>query len=534
MLALDRPALKHAGAGGKQWGEPWHVGWWPRCGLGGAVQIDTLSIHETRILLDRGAFSALELAEATLDRVVAVDNAVRAYLSIAVQPALEQARQADARIRAGRAGPLTGIPIAVKDILCTRGLATTCASRMLESFVPPYDATVVARLREAGAVIVGKTNLDEFGMGSSTEHSAFFPTRNPWDLGRVPGGSSGGSAAAVAAGEALAALGSDTGGSVRQPAALCGVVGLRPSYGRVSRYGLVAFASSLDQVGPLTRDVVDAALLFEAIAGHDPSDATTIERPLPEIAASLHQADNLQGLRFGVPEEYLAAGLDPGVASAVGQATGDLADLGADVCPVSLPHTAYALPAYYIIAPAEACSNLARYDGARYGLRSEGDDFWEMVERSRGEGFGPEVRRRIMLGTYALSAGYYEAYYLHAQRVRRLVRADFEAAFEEVDLLVTPTSPAVAFRLGERVDDPLAMYQSDLLTVPASLAGLPAISLPGGFSRGLPVGVQFIGPAFDEATLLRAAHVYLEAAGWHRLRPVLEESAEKSTDEITP
>ena len=480
-----------------------------------------LTVHEARDLLDRGAISAVELTQALLDRIAAVENQVRAYLAIADVSALEEARQADERIRAGTAGPLTGIPIAVKDILCTRGLTTTCGSRILEEYLPTYDATAVARLREAGAVILGKTNLDEFAMGSSNENSAFFPTHNPWDLQRVPGGSSGGSAAAVAAGEALAALGTDTGGSVRQPAALCGVVGFKPSYGRVSRYGLVAFASSLDQVGPLTRDVLDAALLFEATAGRDPHDATTVDLPVPAVSATLPQFQDLHGLRIGIPGDYFVEGMEPGVGQVVRQAIAALGELGAELGEVSLPHTRYALPVYYLIAPAEASSNLARYDGVRYGLRLEGEGLWGMLGRTRGEGFGPEVRRRIMLGSYALSAGYYDAYYLHAQKVRSLVRADFDAAFQQFDLLVAPTSPTVAFRLGERLADPLAMYLSDVCTIPVNLAGLPGLSVPCGFSAGLPVGLQFIGPAFAEAVVLRAGHVYLEATGWQRKRPAL-------------
>ncbi|MBN1483093.1 MAG: Asp-tRNA(Asn)/Glu-tRNA(Gln) amidotransferase subunit GatA [Chloroflexia bacterium] len=479
-----------------------------------------LSIRLARALLDRGEISAVELCQAVLDRIVAVENSVRAYLAIAEQEALAQAGLADERIRAGQAGPLCGIPIAIKDNLCTRGLHTTCASRLLEDFVPPYDATVVARLRQAGAVLIGKTNLDEFAMGSSTEHSAFFATHNPWSLRHVPGGSSGGSAAAVAAGEALAALGSDTGGSIRQPAGFCGVVGLRPSYGRVSRYGLIAFASSLDQVGPLCRDVVDAALLLEAIAGPDPHDATTTDQAAPSLASTLAQTDALGSLRLGIPREYIE-GLDPGVERAFWDAIDLLEQLGAPAVELSLPHTRYALPAYYIIAPAEASSNLARYDGVRYGLRLEGQDLWDSLAKTRGQGFGSEVRRRIMLGTYVLSSGYYDAYYRQAQRVRTLIRADFQAAFEQVNLLVGPTSPTTAFALDERREDPLSMYQADLLTLPASLAGLPAMSVPGGFAGELPVGLQFIGPAMDEATVLRAAHVYLEAAGWQRHRPAL-------------
>ncbi len=489
------------------------------------LALHDLTILQARQLLDHGEIAALALVQAVLDRVVAVENTVRAFLAIDDQGALEQARAADAQIRAGQAGPLTGIPIAVKDILCTRGLTTTAGSRLLEDFCPPYDATAVARLRQAGAVIIGKTNLDEFAMGSSTENSAFFSTRNPWDPTRVPGGSSGGSAAAVAAGEALAALGSDTGGSVRQPAAFCGVVGLKASYGRVSRYGLIAYASSLDQVGWFTRDVQDAALLFEVLAGHDPYDSTTLDVEVPAIAQALPALHDLRPMRIGIPREYFGEGMEPSVEQAVRAAIAALQDLGAELHEVSLPHTRYALPVYYLIAPAEASSNLARYDGVRYGTRASAGDLWDTLEQTRGQGFGPEVRRRILLGTYALAAGYYDAYYRHAQKVRTLVRADFDAAFRQVDLLAAPTSPTVAFGLGERLDNPLAMYLSDVLTIPVSLAGLPALSVPCGFSDGLPVGLQLIGPAFAEPTVLRVGYVYQEATGWHKRRPPLSDAA---------
>lgn len=407
--------------------------------------------------------------------------------------------------------------MAVKDIICTQELPTTCGSRILEGWLPPYDATVVTRLRDAGAIVLGKTNLDEFAMGSSTENSAFGPTRNPWDLERVPGGSSGGSAAAVAAGMAPLALGSDTGGSIRQPAGFTGVVGLKPTYGRVSRYGLVAFASSLDQIGPMTRTVADAALLLRVIAGHDPRDSTSADLPVPDYAAALNgRAD---GLRIGIAREAFGAGLQPEVREAVMAAAGVLEGLGASLTEVSLPAIDYALPTYYLLATSEASANLARYDGVQYGLRVRTDDIFSMYTRTRRQGFGSEVKRRIMLGTYALSAGYYEGFFLKAQRVRTLVRKDFLDAFARVDLVLMPVSPTVAFRLGEKVDDPLQMYLADVYTIPVNLAGLPGISVPCGLAGGLPIGLQLIGRPFDEATVLRAAHAYEQAAPWHTQRP---------------
>lgn len=493
------------------------------------MELFELTIAEAQEGLRRREFSAVELTQALLDRIVAVENQVRAYLEIADELALEEARAADRQLAGGEASALTGIPIAIKDVFTTRGLRTTCGSRMLEDFEPPYDATVVARLRAAGAVMLGKTNMDEFAMGSSTENSAFFPTRNPWDLDRVPGGSSGGSAAALAAGEALGSLGTDTGGSIRQPAALCGISGLKPTYGRVSRYGLVAFASSLDQAGPFGRAVRDCAILLQAMAGHDPNDSTTLDAPVPDYTAAL--TGDIRGLRVGVPSEYFVEGMEPGVEKAVREAIDVLRGLGAEIIEISLPHTRYALPVYYIIAPAEASANLARYDGVRYGLRVEGESMWDELERTRGLGFGAEVRRRIMLGTYALSAGYYEAYYKRAQQVRTLISRDFQQAFEQVDLIAAPTSPTVAFKLGERVDDPLAMYLSDVCTLPVSLAGLPGLSIPCGFSEGLPVGFQLIGRPLDEPTVLRAGDAYQRVTDWHTRRPPLEpapvEEAEK-------
>ncbi|MEA3375278.1 MAG: Asp-tRNA(Asn)/Glu-tRNA(Gln) amidotransferase subunit GatA [Chloroflexota bacterium] len=479
-----------------------------------------LTIHEARERLSEGDVSAVALTEAVLDRIAATDGKMKAYLALTAEEALKQARRADERRAAGEEGPLLGIPLAVKDVLCTEGIPTTAGSRILEGFVPPYDATVVRRLKEAGAVITGKTNTDEFAMGSSTENSAYFTTRNPWDLARVPGGSSGGSAAAVAADACLAALGSDTGGSVRQPASLCGVVGLKPTYGRVSRCGLIAFASSLDQVGVLTKDVRDAAIMLGAIAGHDPCDGTSMDLPVPDYEAALR--GDVGGVRVGMAREYFTEGIEPEVEAAVRAAVDRLAELGAEVKEVSLPHTEYALPVYYLIAPAEASANLARYDGVRYGLR-EGDESLEgMYRATRGRGFGAEVKRRIMLGTYALSAGYYDAYYLKAQKVRTLIKADFDAAFEEVDVIVGPTSPTTAFRIGERMEDPLQMYLSDVFTLSMNLAGICGVSVPCGFDEGgLPIGMQVTGPAFGEGRVLRVAHAYEQASGWHKRRPDL-------------
>jgi len=480
------------------------------------VKLWDLTIHEARDLLDQGQINAVELTEAVLERITPLDNEVKAYLTLTPETALKQARAVDSGDLP--ATPLRGIPLAVKDVICTQGVPTTCASRILEGFVPPYDATAVTRLKDAGAILIGKTNNDEFAMGSSTENSAFFPTHNPWDLERVPGGSSGGSAAAVAAGECLGALGTDTGGSVRQPASFCGVVGLKPTYGRVSRYGLVAFASSLDQIGLLAKDVTDAALLLGAIAGPDPLDATCVDAPVPDYTAAL--SADAHGLRIGVPEQYFTSGMQTDVETAVRAALNELEVLGAELVEISLPHTEYALPVYYLIAPAEASANLARYDGVRYGLRVEQADLEEMVKATRGQGFGAEVKRRIMLGTYALSAGYYDAYYLRAQKVRTLIKQDFDRAFEQVDAIVAPTSPTTAFRIGEKVDDPLQMYLSDIFTLSVNLAGICALSLPCGFdAQGLPIGLQVMGPAFDEAAILRVAHAYEQATEWHTRRP---------------
>ncbi|MDA8146688.1 MAG: Asp-tRNA(Asn)/Glu-tRNA(Gln) amidotransferase subunit GatA [Thermaerobacter sp.] len=488
------------------------------------MELTRLTARELGGQLIRGEVSAQEAVQAYLDRIAVVEARVQAFLQRDPEGASSQAVAVDERRAAGEdMGPLAGVPMALKDNLCTRHLPTTCASRILEGFRPPYDATVTARLRAAGTVLLGKTNLDEFAMGSSSENSGFFPTRNPWDLERVPGGSSAGSAAAVAAGEAAFALGSDTGGSVRQPAAFCGVVGMKPTYGRVSRYGLVAFASSLDQVGTLTRDVADCALVLHAICGVDPLDATSAREAVPDFPALLE--GGVRGLTLGVPREYLGQGVEPGVRENVLRAIAALEDLGARAEECSLPHTEYALSTYYLIAPAEASSNLARYDGIRYGRPAAHDDLLSLYGNTRREGFGPEVRRRIMLGTYALSAGYYDAYYLKALRVRTLIRQDFLRAFERFDLLVTPTSPTVAFPLGERTRDPLQMYLADVCTVPVSLAGLPAVSVPAGLSGGLPVGLQIIGRPFDEATVLRAAYALEQGASWTRTPPPQEVGA---------
>ena len=502
------------------------------------MDITELTLLEARAALRDRQVSSVELTEAFLARIEALEPRLHTFVTITAERAREQARAADARRAAGEDGPLLGLPIALKDVLCTAGVRTTCSSRILEGFVPPYSATVVERLDAAGAVTLGKTNMDEFAMGSSTENSAFFPTRNPWDLERVPGGSSGGSAAVVGAWAAPAALGTDTGGSIRQPAALCGVVGMKPTYGRVSRFGLVAFASSLDQIGPLARTAADCALLLGVIAGHDPRDATSLPDPVPDYLAQLadgaiggdngaagasraNDGSSLRGLRVGVPREYFGAGMEPGVEAAVRAAIDQLAALGASVGEVSMPHTEYGVAVYYLIAPAEASANLARYDGVKYGYAAPAPTLMDTYLRTRDQGFGPEVKRRIMLGTYALSTGYYDAYYLKAQKVRTLIKGDFDRAFEQYDVLAAPTSPTVAFRLGERVADPLAMYLSDVCTIPVNLAGLPGISVPCGFSDGLPVGLQLIAPPLEEGRLLRVAHRYQEATDWHRRRPLL-------------
>ncbi len=475
----------------------------------------SLSISGLAPLLARGEVSPVEVTEQLLDRIRRRNGELNAYLTVDETGARAQARDAEARLSRGGATPLTGIPLALKDVLVTQGLKTTCASKILENFIPPYDATVCERLRQAGAVFLGKVNMDEFAMGSSTENSAFGPTLNPWHREHIPGGSSGGSAAAVAADLCIASLGSDTGGSIRQPASHCGVVGLKPTYGRVSRYGLVAYASSLDQIGPLTKEVRDAALLLQAIAGFDAKDSTSVSTPVPDYLEVL--GHEIRGLKVGVPREYFGHGLDKEVEAAVKAALKTLTSLGAELVEVSLPHTEYAVATYYVVAVAEASSNLARYDGVKYGLRAEGRNLLEMYVNTRTLGFGAEVRRRIMLGTYALSAGYYEAYYQKALQVRALIRRDLEAAFEQCALLAAPVAPTPAFRLGEKVADPLTMYLSDIFTISANLAGIPGISVPCGFSSlGLPIGLQLLGPPFGEAVLLQTAYAFEQATDFHR------------------
>src|SRR5438132_2457011 len=478
-----------------------------------------LTLTEASDLLHRREASSVDLTQAAFERIRALDDRIHAFLTLTEDRALEQARAADERFARGQAGPLTGIPAAIKDVIVTKGVETTCGSRILKGFVPPYDAHVIERLREAGLVMLGKTNMDEFAMGSSGENSAFGPTANPWALDRVPGGSSSGSAAAVASGMAYYALGSDTGGSIRQPASLSGVVGLKPTYGRVSRYGLVALASSLDQIGPFAQDVTDTALLLTAVAGYDRRDATSIEAPVPDYAAELSKG--VAGLTLGLPDEYFIDGMDPDVERAVRQAIEVLKGLGARIERVSLPTTQHSLAAYYVILPAEASSNLARYDGVKYGLRVAGRDLIEMQSKTRAAGFGAEVKRRIMLGTYALSAGYYDAYYGKAQSVRTLVRREFAAAFARVDLIVAPTTPNVAFKHGEK-EDPLSMYLNDVFTIPGNLSGIPGVSVPCGFNAGgLPIGLQVLGRPLDEARVLRAAYAYEQATTWRSRRPDL-------------
>lgn len=484
------------------------------------TELYELTISEAADLLRQKKISSVELTQAHLARIRAVEPEVRAFTLVTDELALRQAEEADRRFASGeRLFPLTGIPIAIKDVICTKDITTTCGSRMLEHFKPPYDATVMKRLNEIGIVMVGKTNMDEFAMGSSTEHSAFFPTHNPWDLERAPGGSSGGSAAAVAAGMAMGSYGSDTGGSIRQPASLCNLVGLKPTYGRVSRFGLVAFGSSLDQIGPFARNAQDAALLLQAIAGNDPLDGTSSPNPVPDYSKALN--GNIRGLKIGVPEEYWVEGTQPGVVSAVRADIERLREMGAEVSPVSLPYTKYGVAAYYIIAPAEASANLTRYDGVKYGYSyRDTTDMWDAMEKTRQFGFGPEVKRRIMLGTYALSAGYYDAYYKQAEKVRTLITRDFEQAFERFDVLVSPASPTVAFKIGE-ISDPYQMYLQDVFTIPANLAGICGVSIPGGFSEGLPVGLQLLGRAFGEESILRVADAFERVTDYHTQWPKL-------------
>ena len=482
------------------------------------AELTSLTVAEAAARVRDGRTTSVQLVDALLARISGRDGAIGAYLSVDAEDALAQARAADARAARGETAPLLGVPVGIKDVLNVKGQPCTCGSQILAGYRAPYDATAVARLRDAGAVILGRLNMDEFAMGSSTENSSWQPTRNPWDLDRVPGGSSGGSAAAVAADLAYATLGTDTGGSIRQPAALCGCVGLKPTYGRISRYGLVAYASSLDQVGPLTKDVRDAGLLLNALAGRDPRDSTTVEAPAVDLEAALGR--DLRGMRLGLPAEYFIDGMDPEVEQAVRAAVDQCRALGAEIVPVSLPQTKYAIATYYIVATAEASANLARFDGVRYGRRVAGDDPIEMYERTRAEGFGPEVKRRIILGTYVLSSGYYDAYYLRAQKVRRWIRAGFDEAFASCDALLTPTSPTPAFRFGERTDDPLQMYLSDIFTVTVNLAGICGLSLPCGFtSANLPIGLQVIGPAMGEAAILRVAHAYEQSTEWRARKP---------------
>ncbi|HOM71984.1 MAG TPA: Asp-tRNA(Asn)/Glu-tRNA(Gln) amidotransferase subunit GatA [Armatimonadota bacterium] len=478
-----------------------------------------LTAHELHDLISKKEVSCRDVTESVLDRIRSVDDRVKCYVTVTDELALAQADNVDKQIAAGEPLlPLAGIPFALKDNMCTRGVLTTCSSKILHNFKPVYDATVVERIVNNGGVIIGKTNLDEFAMGSSTENSAFFTTRNPWDIDRVPGGSSGGSTAAVAADEAVIALGSDTGGSIRQPAAFCGVVGFKPTYGRVSRYGLIAFASSLDQIGPITKDVTDCALAMNLIAGKDFCDSTSLDVPVPDYTKSL--IPDAKGIKIGVPTDFFGQGVEPEIVNSVMKAVEVLKDLGAEYKETSMKMVDYGLPTYYIIAPAEASSNLARYDGVRFGLRSDDSkDPITMFLKTREEGFGPEVKQRIMIGTYALSAGYYDAYYLKAQKVRTLIRQDFERLFEEFDVLVAPTSPTVAFKVGERAADPFQMKLADVLTIPANMAGIPAISIPCGYADGLPIGLQIIGKSLDEATILRVAYAFEQATDYHKRKP---------------
>ena len=489
-------------------------------GQNSTKQVTSIGVAEARAGLADGRFTSVDLTNSFLHRIEQVDGSLHAFLRTTRAEALEASAEADRARADGDTRPLLGIPLAIKDVLMTKGVETTAGSRILEGFVPPYSATAVQKLEAAGAIVIGKTNTDEFAMGSSTENSGYGPTRNPWDLERVPGGSSGGSAAAVAADEAPAALGTDTGGSVRQPASFCGIVGLKPSYGRVSRYGLIAYGSSLDQIGPITKTVADAALLLEVIAGVDPRDSTTMPVDVPDFSASL--TGEITGVRIGIPHEYFVEGIQPEVEAAVRTAIEQFASLGAEIVPIHLPNTELALPVYYLVVTAEASANLARYDGIRFGLSVDGDTIFDHFRQTRGVGFGPEVKRRIMLGTYALSAGYYDAYYLKAQQVRTLIKQDFDRAFADVDVILSPTSPTTAFRLGEKVDDPLAMILTDIFTTSANLAGLCGISIPCGFdAAGLPIGLQLLGPSLGEEKILRAAYAYEQSTAWRLRRPAL-------------
>ncbi len=476
------------------------------------------TIAELSQSLAQGAFSSVELTQAYLERIERFDGQINSYITVAADEALAAAKQADAQIKAGTAGILTGIPLAQKDIFCTNGIKTTCGSKMLDNFISPYDATVISHFKQAGAVMLGKTNMDEFAMGSSNETSFYGAVKNPWDLDAVPGGSSGGSAAVVAARLAPASTGTDTGGSIRQPAALCGITGLKPTYGRVSRYGMIAFASSLDQAGPMARTAEDCALMMNVMAGFDDKDSTSIAREVPDYSVTLNQS--LAGLKIGLPKEYFAEGLDNDVAGAVQAAIEAYKKLGAKVVEISLPNTGLSVPAYYVVAPAECSSNLSRFDGVRFGYRCDNPkDLEDLYKRSRGEGFGAEVKRRIMVGAYVLSAGYYDAYYIKAQKARQLISQDFKRAFEKVDVIMGPTSPTVAFNLGEKIDDPITMYLSDAYTIATNLAGLPGLSVPCGFVGQRPVGLQIIGNYFDEARLLNVAHQYQQHTDWHARAP---------------
>lgn len=484
------------------------------------MELYRLSISEAKELLDKRKITAKELLNSIYQRIESVDSKVKAFVTLPKEQAYEMADAAQKQINEGRSLTIQGIPVAIKDNMCTKGIRTTCSSKILENFIPPYESAVTSRLSENGYVLIGKTNLDEFAMGSSTENSGFFTTRNPWDVERIPGGSSGGSAAAVAADECIAALGSDTGGSIRQPAALCGVVGLKPTYGRVSRYGLVAFASSLDQIGPITKNVKDSAILLNIISGKDPFDSTSAPVAVPDFTKVL--GNEIKGLKIGIPREYFIKGMDREIEESVKTAIKKFESLGAIPVEISLPHTEYAVATYYVLATSEASSNLARYDGVKYGFRAEGKDLMEMYMNTRAQGFGAEVKRRIMLGTYALSSGYYDAYYKKAQQARTLIKADFEKAFNSVDMIVTPTSPTAAFKSGEKTEDPLQMYLSDIFTISVNLAGIPAISIPCGFtSNNLPIGLQIIGKHFDEESILKAAYAYEQSTEWHKRKPNL-------------
>ncbi|MFO7569454.1 MAG: Asp-tRNA(Asn)/Glu-tRNA(Gln) amidotransferase subunit GatA [Smithellaceae bacterium] len=481
----------------------------------------TFTIHELQEKLKSGEVSAVEIADSVFARIDAVEEKVHSYIRLMKEEALIAAATADENIKKGDIRPLTGIPIALKDIVCTKGIPTTCGSRILHNFIPPYNATVVEKLRDAGAVFVGKANMDEFAMGSSTETSYFGPTRNPWDLERIPGGSSGGSASAVAADECIASIGSDTGGSIRQPAALCGIVGMKPTYGRVSRFGLIAFASSLDQLGPFTKDVEHCAIMMNVMAGYDPKESTSVKADVPDYRQFLGR--DVKGWKIGIPKEYYVEGIDPEVSAAVKKAIGVIEKCGGEAVEISLPHTQYCLAVYYIIAPAEASSNLARYDGVKYGFRAgDARDLAQMYQKTRMQGFGAEVKRRIMIGTYALSAGYYDAYYGKASQVRALIRRDFDEAFKKCDVILTPTTPTPAFKIGEKTDDPLQMYLSDIFTISTNLAGIPGISVPCGYTAaGLPIGVQFLAGHFEEAKLLQVASAYEKNAAIEKRRPTL-------------